>query len=310
MQRPRRQTPAHKYDLDRDKALAQADLDRLEKELKQLAAGAETSVKIESFPTPISKVVDEKEAHFQLRHGRLAYVPFTEFAAKFHSILEQKAHKLRDTDEITETYGPLFDFTIRYTLARVDIPWEDAVKSGQGGSYIQLKEFYFYPVSNEIGEPVADAMNKASFFRGKLEECNPKHYTITFWIYPDSFDEFNRVRKELYELGYSVAARPLPDGRRIGGAERQQVERPVIALCCATSIGPAFEREKTDANAPGFLSLPFDIRAPPWSAVVDCWFEPKRAVAHLATALIGQPRDFSRPKLRGGGGTGIAGKTC
>ncbi|HEX4144081.1 MAG TPA: hypothetical protein VHY91_11150 [Pirellulales bacterium] len=207
-----------KYDLDRDKALAQADLDRMESELKQLAASAETTVKIESFPTPISKVVDEKEAHFQLRHGRIAYVPFTEFAGKFHSIMEQKAHKLRDTDEITETFGPLFDFTIRYTLARVDIPWEDAVKSGQGGSYIQLASFYFYPVSSEIGEPVADAMSKTSFFRGKLEECNPKHYTITFWIFPDSFDDFNRVRRELYELGYAVAARPMPEGRRIGGA--------------------------------------------------------------------------------------------
>jgi len=208
----------HKYDLDRDKALAKADLERLESELKQLTSSAETTVKIESFPTPISKVVDEKEAHFQLRRGRIAYVPFTEFAAKFRSILETKAHRLRDTDEITETYGPLFDFTIRYTLARVDVPWEEAVRSGQGGSYIQLASFYFYPVSGEIGEPVRDAMSKTSFFRGKLEECNPKHYTITFWIYPDSFDEFNRVRKELYELGYSVAARPMPEGRRMGGA--------------------------------------------------------------------------------------------
>ena len=208
----------HKYDLDRDKALAQADLDRLERELKQLASSAETTVKIESFPTPISKVVDEKEAHFQLRRGRIAYVPFTEFAGKFRSLYEEKAHKLRDTDEITETYGPLYDFTIRYKLARVDVSWEEAVRSGQGGSYVHLAEFYFYPVSGDIGEPVADAMSKTSFFRGKLEECNPKHFTITFWIYPDSFDDFNRVRKELYELGYSVAARPMPDNRRIGGA--------------------------------------------------------------------------------------------
>jgi hypothetical protein len=208
----------HQYDVDRDQAMAQADLDRLEKELKQLASSAETTVKIESFPTPISKVVDEKEAHFQLRHGRIAYVPFTEFAGKFRSILEAKAHRLRDTDQITETFGPICDFTIKYTLARVDVSWEEAVRSGQGGSYIQLASFYFYPVSNEIGEPVADAMSKTSFFHGKLEECNPKHYTITFWIYPDSFDEFNRVRKELYELGYSVAARPMPEGRRMGGA--------------------------------------------------------------------------------------------
>ncbi len=208
----------HQYDRDRDKALALADLDRLEKELKQLTTSSETTVKIESFPTPISKVVDEKEAHFQLRRGRIAYVPFNEFTSKFRSLFEAKAHKLRESDEITETYGPIADFTIRYTLARVDVPWEEAVQSGQGGSYIQLKEFHFYPVSADIGEPVGDAMSKTSMFRGKLEECNPKHYTITFWIYPDSFDDFNRVRRELYQLGYSVAARPMIEGHRIGGA--------------------------------------------------------------------------------------------
>ncbi|HTU26667.1 MAG TPA: hypothetical protein VMF30_14765 [Pirellulales bacterium] len=207
-----------KYDQDRDKLLAHADLDRMEKELQQLQSSVETTVKIESFPTPISKVVDDKEAHFQLRHGRIAYVPFTEFASKFRSLYEAKAHKLRDTNEITETYGPLFDFTIRYTLERVDVTVEEAMQTGQGGSYVHLAEFYFYPVSGDIGEPVREALTKTSSFRGKLEDCNPKHYTITFWIYPDSFDDFNQIRRELYELGYAVAARPMPENRRIGGA--------------------------------------------------------------------------------------------
>ncbi len=114
--------------------------------------------------------------------------------------------------------GPIGDFTVRYTLARVEIPWNEAVKTGQGGSYIQLSEFHFYPLAADLGEPVSEAMGRASVFRGKLEEFNPRHYTITFWIYPDSFDDFNRIRKELYHLGYGVAARPIPEGRNIGGS--------------------------------------------------------------------------------------------
>ncbi len=207
----------HQYDRSRDRALAQADLDRLDKERIQLAS-AETTVKIENFPTPISKTVDEHEAHFQLRKGRIVYVPFNEFVSKLRSIFEQKAYKLRDTDEITETMGPLGDFTVRYTLAKVEVPWQEVVQSGQGGNYIQLAEFHFYPLAAELGETVTEAMSRTSLFRGKLEEFNPKHYTITFWIYPDSFDDFNRVRKELYQLGYGVAARPIPEGRTIGGS--------------------------------------------------------------------------------------------
>ena len=56
----------------------------------RLASSSGTTVKIENFPTPISRVVDENEAHFQLRRGRIAYVPFNEFAGKFRSLLEQK----------------------------------------------------------------------------------------------------------------------------------------------------------------------------------------------------------------------------
>ena len=159
-----------------------------------------------------------REAHFQLRRGRVAYVPFNEFTSKVRGLFEAKAHKLRTANEITESYGPLADFTVRYTLARVNVPWEEAVRSGQGGNYLQLKEFHFYPVRADIGETVSDAMGKGSLFRRKLAECDPRHYTITFWIYPDNTDDFNQLKKELLELGYSVTARPVVEGHRIGGA--------------------------------------------------------------------------------------------
>ena len=103
-------------------------------------------------------------------------------------------------------------------MARVELPCEEAVRSGQGGSYLRLAGFNFYPVSGDIGEPVADAMSKTSRFRRKLEECKPNRYTITFWIYPDSIGDFDRVRKELHELGYTVASHIMIDNRQIGGA--------------------------------------------------------------------------------------------
>ena len=128
----------HKYDFDRDKALAQADLDRLEHELSAIGGRHENTVKIENFPTPISKVVDEKKPIFSFAGDESPTCHSTSSPAKFHSIYESKAHKLRDADEITETYGPLGDFTVRYTLARVEVPWDEAVRTGSGGAYVQL----------------------------------------------------------------------------------------------------------------------------------------------------------------------------
>ena len=44
---------------------------------------------------------------------------------------------------------------------------------------------------------------------------NPARTTITLWVYPDSFTLYRRLRNELVEQGFSVAARPLADGMTI-----------------------------------------------------------------------------------------------
>jgi hypothetical protein len=47
---------------------------------------------------------------------------------------------------------------------------------------------------------------------------SPNRYTITIWTYPDSFDEFRKLKKILYQQGYAVAGRPLPEGMPIGAS--------------------------------------------------------------------------------------------
>ena len=50
---------------------------------------------------------------------------------------------------------------------------------------------------------------------------------VTFWVYPDSFPAYRRLRDYLYDRDVVVAGRPLPDGtpiasRREGTASRGQ----------------------------------------------------------------------------------------
>ena len=47
---------------------------------------------------------------------------------------------------------------------------------------------------------------------------SPRQYTITVWTYEDSFAEYRRLKKELYSLGYAVAARPIELGMPIGAS--------------------------------------------------------------------------------------------
>ncbi len=62
------------------------------------------------------------------------------------------------------------------------------------------------------------ALEQGSDFRRSLAKILPGRTTITIWVYPDGFDAFRQIRKELYRLGYTIAARPLPPGASISGS--------------------------------------------------------------------------------------------
>lgn len=199
-----------RFDNDKELALARdeiAKLDNLRQQAKQSTAPA--TVTVESYPTPLSKTVDNREAHFQLLGGRLAYVPFDTLVDRLKSTLRDYAAKLQDQGEVTDTIGPIAGFRLRYVIERHDVPQ---------GSFMQVAYLEFVPSSSELGEPFEQAMAPGSAFRNKLEMMSPRQYTITVWTYPDSFDEYRKLKKELYGLGYAVAARPLPEGMLIGAS--------------------------------------------------------------------------------------------
>jgi hypothetical protein len=109
-------------------------------------------------------------------------------------------------------------FRLRYTLERHDVSPELAKETGRGGSYARLQKWTLIPASNELGEPVRLALQEGSDFREALARILPGRTTITVWVYPDGFDAFRQIRKELYRRGYTLAARPLPLGAPISGS--------------------------------------------------------------------------------------------
>ena len=201
----------------RERLEAQRELDRAEKELARLrdereqaeATQAPETITIESYPTPIGKTVDGKEAHFQLLGGRLTYVPFDALIDRLKYEMRQLGQQLNVASDVVDTLGPIGGFRARYTIHRHDTP---------RGTYLQVAHLELLPESHRLGEPLDAALAPGSRFREKLSMVSPRQYTITVWTYPDSFDEFRKLKKELYDLGYAVAGRPLPEGMPIGAS--------------------------------------------------------------------------------------------
>ena len=175
------------------------------------------SVQIESFTTPLGRTVDGREVHFQLNHGRIAYVPLNELIEKALVDFKRKAHKLSERPELTDTVAPEQGFRLTYTIKLRPPTTEEVQESGSQRPRIQDR-VVLTPVADNLGETVDEAFQPNSQFRQVLADRKTKDATITLWTYPDSFDDFRRVKKELYRLGFPVAARPLPEGVPISGS--------------------------------------------------------------------------------------------
>lgn len=206
------------YDLGLNVSEARLRLDALRRRRANVDAAQAPPILIESYPTPLSKVVDGDEIHFQLRNGRLAYIPMENLLGEFQEHARQKAYKLLKQPELTETIGPSGGFRFRYTLQRRTINKDLAAIGSHGGFYPIVKRWTLIPTSAELGEPVNAALAPVSEFRSTIARYDPDSTTVTIWTYPDSFAEFRRLKKELHHLGFPTAARPLPHGAPITGS--------------------------------------------------------------------------------------------
>jgi len=194
-------------------------LEILNRQREAIEKSPAQSVQIESFTTPLGRTVDGRELHFQLIHGRIAYVPLNELVQKAMLDLKRKAYKLSERPELTDTVPPEQGFRLTYTI-RLRPPTMDEIReSGSQRPKIEDR-VVLTPISDNLGETLDEAFRTGSQFQQALTDRRAKDATITLWTYPDSFDDFRRVKKELYRLGFPVAARPLPEGVPISGSSQ------------------------------------------------------------------------------------------
>jgi hypothetical protein len=206
------------FDLGRSLAQSRLELEDLERERAEVENTRPEAILVESYPTPLSRTVSDGEVHFQLSGGRIVLIPLEQLVQQLRQNAERQKYKLLDAPELTDTIGPLSGFRLRYTLERHDVSAETAMLTGRSGSYARLERWTLVPVSSQLGEPVDEALAEGSEFRQAVAKLRPGRETITVWTYQDSFASFRRIKKALYELGFSVAARPLPLGVPISGS--------------------------------------------------------------------------------------------
>src|SRR5262249_1053019 len=94
-----------------------------------------------------------------------------------------------------------------------------------GGFRYGVSDWQVEPILPNRGESAEAALADDSEFRQIVDRIDPQQTAGTFWIYPDSFSLFRRLRDFLYERDVVVAGRPLPDGIPIASSRRGSVSR-------------------------------------------------------------------------------------
>jgi hypothetical protein len=196
---------------------ASAYLDQLDAQRQALENESTAPEVLPHVPTPLAKTVFGREEHFRLQGGRLSYVPWEKLIEQFQLEAREKMYKLKGVPRFTDEFGPIGGYRVQYTLKKVRRSLDTGgVTMTQEG--VELDRILMLPIRDDLGEPTEQLFQAGSDFRSRLETWEPRKTTITVWVYPDSFEQFRKLKGELYQLGFMTAARPMPAGEPIGGA--------------------------------------------------------------------------------------------
>lgn len=214
-------------EFEKDVFNRQATISSLKQQLTQVQAKAnawqnEEVVRVEAiehFPTPIVKTVFTDEIHFRMSEGRISFVPMQPLIDEMKSQWKVVAENLSNSNQAVETVGPIAGYRLQYELRKKRATRNTRNGSVQGES-IEFDHFVILPTSERNGETVGQAFQMGSEFLRRLSDRQPDRTTISVWVYPDSYEDFMKLKKELHRQGFQIASWPLEHGRPISGGPR------------------------------------------------------------------------------------------
>ena len=192
--------------------------DKLAKEVTTLrSVPRPKSVSILS-KSPVARPVAEDEFHFELRHERITFIDLDKLMKLTKEDAQMRVRMSDRISVVSSKVGPVGAFSLAYELApTVPADLEGLVERRSIRRY-ELQGWELIPESEHRGETYEAAQQPISEFTMALNRINANRATITLWVYPDSFGLYRRLRADLTERGFSVAARPLPAGLSIRGS--------------------------------------------------------------------------------------------
>ena len=207
------------FDVQRRIAESQMKLDQLTQQQIGLLSGPETIEELESVPTPLAREEDGDAIHLRLKNGHVSIVPFKELIAEVEQHGQDIGRRLQTSEEVVETFGPIDGYRLRFAISRIDDPASlGGPRAGQLRRPTIDYGFEILPTSESIGQDVELALVPGGSLYRHLQSRHRQSPVVVVWLYNDSFDDFRLLKRTLWEMGFSVATKPLPLGAPIAAS--------------------------------------------------------------------------------------------
>lgn len=201
-------------------AALKAERDRLQRVVDTISAAPRPREALNKDRSPVARTITGEEYHFEVRGDRVAFIDLDRLLEKAQADAKLRLRMTGPTSRsVSGTVGPIGSFSVSYEVGPTGV----GVVSGLRGpaavsaSY-GLQGFEVVPTRAQRGEPFELAFGSpASEFGRVIQRLNPARTTITLWVYPDGFPLYRRLWDALHSYGFTIAARPLPEGMPIRG---------------------------------------------------------------------------------------------
>ncbi|MGP0066907.1 MAG: hypothetical protein ACLQGP_25360 [Isosphaeraceae bacterium] len=167
---------------------------------------------------PVARPAADEEFHFELRRNRISYIDLPQLMEKTKADAQLRIRMADRYGSVASKVGPVGAFSLAYELVPAMPNNVEEMMDRRNVRRFDLKGWELVPEYDNRGETFEGTQNPISEYTRAVNRINKERATITLWVYPDSFGLYRRIRNDLVDRGFSVAARPLPMGLAIRGS--------------------------------------------------------------------------------------------
>ncbi|MBX3441011.1 MAG: hypothetical protein KF774_01300 [Planctomyces sp.] len=203
--------------LQRESAQTARQVDVLQEQLSSMESTPPRIEELEHHMSPVARLVEGSELHFRLSGNRVSLVPVEVLALRLQENLQRHRDAIMKLERFEGTVGPFDGYKMDYLVERQGASLVEELKYGRGVVRFGVSQWTLQPTPGLVEETAREALRPGSRFARALEGASDST-SLTFWVYPDSFELHRLLQRAAHENGFEIAVRPLPRGVPITGS--------------------------------------------------------------------------------------------